>query len=206
MFTLTFFTGGIAQTNGYLLRTAQGAIAVDAPEGMAEWVAKQGLKLDALLLTHQHFDHVMDAATLASDHTCPVFAFAPYSTDLTLEKLYAAFTGSGVSVPPFAVTEVLADQIEFQLIGIDWKVLHIPGHSPDSICFLSKADEILLGGDVLFRDGVGRTDFPGGSWEQLLDGIEKKLLPLPSTTRVYPGHGPDTTIERERLSNPFLQS
>lgn len=204
MFTLSYFTGGIAQTNGYLLRNEQGAIAVDAPEGMSDWLTKQGIKLTALLLTHQHFDHVMDAAALGQAHDCPIYAFAPYSTDLTLEKLYAAFSGSGVSVPPFAVSELVADQAEFHALGIHWQVLHVPGHSPDSICFYSKADETLLGGDVLFRDGVGRTDFPGGSWEMLLSGIEKNLLPLPDATQVYPGHGPATTIGRERTQNPFL--
>jgi hydroxyacylglutathione hydrolase len=204
MFTLSFFTGGIAQTNGYLLLNEHGAIAVDAPEGMAAWVAKQGVPLTALLLTHQHFDHVMDAAELARTHHCPVYAFAPYSTDLTLEKLYAAFTGAGVTVPPFAVTELLGDQAEFTLLGSSWQALHVPGHSPDSLCFYAKAEHTLLGGDVLFRDGVGRTDFPGGSWETLLQGIEQKLLPLPDATQVYPGHGPATTIGRERSANPFL--
>jgi len=204
MFTLSHFTGGIAQTNGFLLQNKLGAIVVDAPEGMAKWIATQGIKLTALLLTHQHFDHVMDAAELARNHACPIYAFAPYSTDLTLEKLYAAFTGSGVRVPPFVVTDLVADQAEFLTIGLSWQVLHVPGHSPDSICFHSKDDETLLGGDVLFRDGVGRTDFPGGSWKRLLHGIQQKLLPLPDATQVYPGHGPATTIGRERQANPFL--
>lgn len=204
MFTLSFFTGGVAQTNGYLLRTAEANLIVDAPEGMAQWIAAQDLKIDALLLTHQHFDHVLDAAAIAQNQQCPVYAFAAYSTDLTLEKLYAAFTGAGISVEPFNVTHLLADQAEFRLGGIDWRALHIPGHSPDSLCFYSAADHAVLGGDVLFRDGVGRTDFPGGSWELLQQGIEQKLLPLADATRVYPGHGPDTTIGRERLANPFL--
>lgn len=204
MFTLSFFTGGVAQTNGYLLQAAEANLIVDAPEGMAQWIAAQDLKINALLLTHQHFDHVLDAAAIAEQHQCPVYAFSAYSTDLTLEKLYAAFTGAGISVRPFSVTHLLADQTEFRLGGIDWRALHIPGHSPDSLCFYSSADQVVLGGDVLFRDGVGRTDFPGGSWELLHQGIEQKLLPLDDSTRVYPGHGPDTTIGRERLANPFL--
>jgi glyoxylase-like metal-dependent hydrolase (beta-lactamase superfamily II) len=77
MLTLSHFTGGIAQTNGWLLRLADQAIAIDAPEGMSVWLSTQGVKLNALLLTHQHFDHVLDAAAIADSHACPVIAFAP---------------------------------------------------------------------------------------------------------------------------------
>jgi glyoxylase-like metal-dependent hydrolase (beta-lactamase superfamily II) len=84
------------------------------------------------------------------------------------------------------------------------ELFHVPGHSPDSLCFYLPDQKILFGGDVLFLDGVGRTDFPGGSFEQLESGIENKLWPLPDDTKVFPGHGPATTIGRERLHNPFV--
>jgi glyoxylase-like metal-dependent hydrolase (beta-lactamase superfamily II) len=204
MLTLSHFTGGIAQTNGWLLRLADQAIAIDAPEGMSAWLSAQGVKLNALLLTHQHFDHVLDAAAIAAAHACRVIAFAPYSPDLTLERLFGISAGISFSVSPFTVSDLVTESSTLNLLGTSWSVLHVPGHSPDSICFHAPAIEHLFGGDVLFRDGIGRTDFPGGSTELLLTGIETKLFPLPDETRVFPGHGDDTTIGRERAENPFL--
>jgi glyoxylase-like metal-dependent hydrolase (beta-lactamase superfamily II) len=88
--------------------------------------------------------------------------------------------------------------------GERWELFHVPGHSPDSLCFYLPGEKLLFGGDVLFLDGVGRTDFPGGSFEQLAVGIETKLWPLPEDTKVYPGHGPATSIGRERVRNPYV--
>lgn len=198
------YTGGIAATNGHLLTLPGGTVLVDAPDGIADWLKKQNLKVDALFLTHQHFDHVLDAAAVKAQHGCQVYAFAPFSRDLTLERLYGAVTGSSFSVPDFEVDEVLEGQDTLNAIGETWRLYHVPGHSPDSVCFHLEAQNLLFGGDVLFLDGVGRTDFPGGSTQQLLTGIESKLFPLPDATRVFPGHGDDTTIGRERAENPFL--
>ncbi len=206
MFTLSSFTGGVAQTNGWLIQNGSRSLVIDAPQGMARWLEGKGLALEALLLTHQHFDHVLDAAAIAAAHGCPVLAFSPHSKDLTLERLYSVISGGTFAVPPFEVTRQLADDEDLTLLDTRWRVLHVPGHSPDSICFHVEAEHCLFGGDVLFRDGVGRTDFPGGSWEQLLSGIEEKILCLPDETAVHPGHGPSTTIGRERLRNPFLSA
>lgn len=204
MLDISVFTGGIAQTNGYLVDTGNGVLLVDAPDGVANWLATRNQRIDALLLTHQHFDHVLDAAAVQADQHCPVYAFASYSPTLTLETLFSAVTGLGVAVQPFAVDHVLADQSKLDLFNQSWQLLHIPGHAADSLCFYQPDDAVIFDGDVLFNDGVGRTDFPGGDWSQLLTGIQKKLLPLPDKTRVLPGHGPETTIGRERRSNPFL--
>jgi glyoxylase-like metal-dependent hydrolase (beta-lactamase superfamily II) len=204
MLTLSHFTGGIAQTNGWLVQSQDRAIAIDAPEGFAAWLAAQSIKLEALLLTHQHFDHVLDAAAIAAAHACPVIAFAPNSPDLTLERLFGISAGISFSVTPFTVTDLVTEASTLELLGTAWTILHVPGHSPDSLCFHAPATGHLFGGDVLFRDGIGRTDFPGGSTRTLLEGIQNKILALPDTTQVHPGHGPSTTIGRERLQNPFL--
>ncbi len=201
---ISTFTGGIAATNGHLLSLPGGNVLVDAPDGIADWLLRQNVRVDALFLTHQHFDHVLDAAAVKTQHGCRVYAFAPFSRELTLERLYGAVTGSSFSVPEFEVDEVLEGKDTLDAIGETWRLYHVPGHSPDSVCFHLAAQHLLFGGDVLFLDGIGRTDFPGGSTEQLLSGIEKKLFPLPDVTRVFPGHGDDTTIGRERLENPFL--
>ena len=204
MTDISMFTGGIAQTNGYLVKLPCGTILVDAPEGVAGWLKRRGAKVDALLLTHQHFDHVLGAAEVVADHGCPVLAWAPLSKDLTLERLFGAVTGTAYSVPEFTVDEVLEGREEMDLFTHVVKLFHIPGHSPDSVCFYLPEQGLLFGGDVLFLDGVGRTDFPGGSFQQLAAGIERDLWPLPDSTVVYPGHGDDTTIGRERAENPFL--
>lgn len=204
MLDISVFTGGMAQTNGYLYKTQGGVVLVDAPEGVAEWLEQRGARVDALLLTHQHFDHVTDAAAVQAAHHCPVFAFAAFSVDLTLERLFSAVTGMEVNVTPFRVDHVIAGQAETTVLGRSWQLFHIPGHAADSLCYYSPDEALMFAGDVLFRDGVGRTDFPGGDWQTLLGGIEKQLLPLPDNTRVLPGHGPETTIGRERVQNPFL--
>ena len=197
------YTGGIAQTNAWLLESPQGSLLIDAPEGTARWLLARGARIDALLLTHQHFDHVQDAARVKAEHACPVLAWSAFSRDLTLEQLVGAI-GDRELVPEFSVDEALAGQDAVTLGGLDWHLLHIPGHSPDSLCFHQPEAGLVFGGDVLFLDGVGRTDFPGGSFEQLLTGIRGKLLALPEATLLYPGHGPSTTLGRERQHNPFL--
>jgi glyoxylase-like metal-dependent hydrolase (beta-lactamase superfamily II) len=204
MLNLISFTGGIADTNGYFLEWESARIVVDAPEGMADWLTAKGATVDVLLLTHQHFDHVMDAAEIQNRFGAQVFAFAPFSRDLTLERLYAMGTGGPFSVDAFTVDTVLADAETASFCGNEWELMHIPGHSPDSLCFFQPELGIVFGGDVLFLDGVGRTDFPNGSSSQLIAGIKSKLLQLPDATQVLPGHGPATTIGREREENPFL--
>jgi len=204
--TIQTLTGGIAATNGHLLRLPGGIVLVDAPEGVAEWLETLGVKVDALLLTHQHFDHVLDAAKVRAKHGCRVFSWAASSPDLTLERLFGGATGTSMAVKPFEVDELLEGKSSVEACGVAWKLFHVPGHSPDSVCFLWEAQNLLFGGDVLFRDSIGRTDFPGGSMRQLVEGIQTKLLTLPDDTLVYPGHGPHTSIGAERRENEYLQT
>ena len=204
MLKLCFFTGGIAQTNGWLLETPEGALAFDAPEGMASWLRSRGVKLTGLLLTHQHFDHVQDAAAVKAEHGCPLYAFAPHSRLLTLEELFGVATGMSVSVPPYVVDHLLEGLSTLSLAGLNFDLKHVPGHSPDSVCFHTAEHGIVVGGDVLFADSIGRCDFPGGSQRQLVQGIAEKLMILPDATRVLPGHGPETTVGAEREDNPYL--
>jgi hydroxyacylglutathione hydrolase len=198
------YTGGIAATNSYLLSLPGGTLLIDAAGGVANWLRDQGAKVDVLLLTHQHFDHVLDAAAVQKAHGCRTVAYSAFSRDLTLERLFGAATGTSVSVPEFTDDDLIEGKVDVEACGVTWKLYHLPGHSPDSVCFHWEAEKILFGGDVLFCDGIGRTDFPGGSTRMLLDGIRTKLLPLPDDTLVYPGHGPHTSIGVEREQNPYL--
>jgi hydroxyacylglutathione hydrolase len=204
MLEISSYTGGVAATNAYLFRLPGGTVLVDAPDGVAAWLRRRNVRVDVLFLTHQHFDHTLGVAAVKAEHGCRVYAFAPFSRDLTLERLYGTMSGTSLEVPAFEVDELLEGKDTLEAAGETWKLYHVPGHSPDSVCFHLEKEHLLFGGDVLFLDGVGRTDFPGGSMQQLVSGIEAKLLPLPDPTLVFPGHGDDTTIGRERMENPFL--
>ncbi len=193
---LSSFTGGFVQTNGYLLETPAGNLLIDAPLGVTAWVADRGVRVDHLLLTHQHYDHVEDAAALQEGGT-KMHAFAPHSPDLTLEAA-ARDWGLPIAVREFRVDETLAMDAPLVLCGLRFELAHVPGHAVDSVTFHLPEHGIVFSGDTLFASGIGRTDLPGGSHQQLLDGIGRHLLTLPENTRVFPGHGPATTIAAER--------
>ena len=207
------YTGGYFQTNGYLVVHPGGRLVIDAPEGMADWLKQQGIVPDLLLLTHLHYDHVIDVAAFQTEFGCPVWSFAEPDEDLTLETLLTDVIGWNFDVPPFTVDRTLQDETEVEAAGFEIRLDHVPGHSPDSLCYRLEpasgaplATPVLFGGDVLFRDGIGRTDFPHGNHQLLIDGIREKLYRLPDETRVFPGHGPDTIIGREKRSNPFVRA
>ena len=201
---LTTYCGGICDTNGYLVETPDGNFLVDAPEGVTEWLAQRGTRVDHLLLTHQHFDHVLDAAAL-QDTGARLHALEDYSTDLTLENLFGG-AGMSVAVPPYRIDQRLtvAEDATLELCGLSFTLYHIPGHSPDSIVFHLPAHELTFSGDTLFAGSIGRTDLPLGGQQMLVDGIRRHLLTLPPQTKLLPGHGPATTVGREQQSNPYL--
>ena len=207
------YTGGIFQTNGYLLESGGQRILFDAPEGITAWLSDRDWAPDAVLFTHLHYDHVIDAAALQERFECPLWAHSEPNPDLTLESLFASVPDfQDFSVAPFTLDRLLAGETEIEVGETKIEALWVPGHSPDSLCYLPKIAEeernptTLFGGDVLFQGGVGRTDFPHGDQAQLFAGIREKLYPLPDATVVYPGHGPSTTIGQERVSNPFVRA
>jgi hydroxyacylglutathione hydrolase len=200
---ITPYTGGFVQTNGYLLETPEGNFLVDAPEGIAEWIDAQGVRVDDVLLTHQHYDHVMDAAAL-QERGARLHAFAPYSTQLTLEAAARAW-GMPISVVPYQIDSLIEMERPLRLAGLDFQLAHVPGHATDAVTFYLANAGVLFSGDTLFAGSIGRTDLPGGSTQQLLAGIDRHLLTLPAETRVLSGHGPATTIGREAAQNPYLK-
>lgn len=199
---ITSHTGGFTQTNGYLVETPDGNLLVDAPEGVADWLAAKGVRVDDVLLTHQHYDHVVDAAAI-QDGGARLHAFAPYSQELTLEAAARAW-GMPISVRPYRIDSQFMTDEPLQIAGLDILLAHVPGHATDSVIFHLPAAKLVFSGDTLFAGSIGRTDLPGGSTRQLLEGIARHLLTLPPETRVLSGHGPATTIGREAAENPFL--
>ena len=199
---ITTYTGGATQTNGYLIETPDGNFLIDAPEGVADWLDDQGVRVDDVLLTHQHYDHVLDAAALQK-RGARLHAFAAYSADLTLEAVARAW-GMPISVDPYQTDVLFAIDQPLHLAGKVIALAHIPGHALDAVTFYLADENVLFSGDTLFAGSIGRTDLPGGSTQQLLDGIARHLMILPPTTRVLSGHGPATTLARETKSNPYL--
>ena len=199
---LSSYTGGFVQTNSYLIETPDGNLLIDAPEGVAAWVAQRGVRVDDVLLTHQHYDHVSDAAALRTAGA-RLHALEDYSTDLTLESM-ARDWGLPISVVPYQIDHRFDMGKPLQLAGLEFLLAHVPGHALDSVTFYLADEEVVFSGDTLFAGSIGRTDLPGGSTTQLLDGIAKHLMTLPPKTLVLPGHGIGTTIGDEAASNPYL--
>lgn len=215
MLVRSFVVAGGFQENAYVVHDGREAALVDpGTETAAEraavegYVTSAGLRVRHLLLTHAHLDHVLGCRHFAARYGARAehggWQLHPADDPLLA---HAALQGElfGVRVDaPAPAAHALADGDEVPLGRGRLRVLHTPGHSPGSVCFYNEADGWLLGGDVLFAGSIGRTDLWGGDLDTLLASIREKLLALPDDTRVYPGHGPHTTIGRERRSNPFL--
>jgi hydroxyacylglutathione hydrolase len=197
--------------NAYIVwhRGATEALVVDPSfdtDSVFEWLEREGLNLAAILNTHGHADHIAGNSVMKE-----VFPSVPLiigKNDASLlndaEANLSATFGMALVSPPADRTVDHGEILE--LAGFLFEVREIPGHSPGSVVYLCRDFEpaFVLGGDVLFAGSVGRTDLAYGDGPLLFAGIRSKLFDLPDTTRVFPGHGPPTTIGRERLTNPFV--
>ena len=161
----------------------------------------RGLAIAAIVNTHGHWDHVAGNGLFARASGAPIYRHPLDEEPARRADQLAAGWGFVAEASPPA-DHALEEGDTFEFGPHRFAVLHVPGHSPGSICLLG--DGVLVCGDVLFRGSIGRTDIPGGSLPQLLAGIRAKLMPLPDGTRVLPGHGPETTIGHERRTNPFV--
>ena len=198
------FIGGLFDTNAYVLKAPGGEILFDAPTGTLDWLEKQSISPQLLLITHGHIDHIDDAAKIKRRFNCQVGYHTdsvPLITDPTFFKQFGFFLETEPVEPDFLIPEGKSQDF----LGSFFDVLLVPGHCPGSLCFYSPKDSLLIGGDVLFAGSIGRTDLPGGNHSELIDNIFKKVLVLPDQTVVLSGHGPETTIGEEKRHNPFLK-
>ena len=215
---VTGFPAGSFQTNCWLVATGPGSEALvvdpgqDALPGIAELCARHRLKPVAALLTHGHLDHLWTVAPLAGANGIPAFVH-PADRHLLTDPLAgfapearAAFGWLRLQEPD-DVRE-LADGQVLELAGLRVTVDHTPGHTPGHVTFRLPAEAAepprLLAGDLVFAGSIGRTDLPGGSMREMLASLATRFLTLPDETVVLPGHGPETTVGRERAYNPFL--
>lgn len=181
------------------------AIVIDPGDDadlLAEDIATKGLTITAIVATHAHFDHIVAAGRLRE------LTGAPFHLSFLDKPLLSWMQESGrmflgLELPPPPEVDTDASEGDVLVAGaVSLEVLHTPGHSPGSITLVH--DDAVFSGDTLFAGSIGRTDLPGGDTETLLAVIRNKLFSLPEDLPVYPGHGPATTLERERASNPFV--
>lgn len=205
--TIRSFNLGPLQTNAYLVQdkdTGRGLI-IDPGMNPGSLVrAIEGLTIEAILLTHAHFDHMAGVDEVRRAAGCPVYLHPLEQEWMTSPKLNGSLMWPQISQPVTAAPAEydLGEGQILDLIGHKFKVYHTPGHSPGSVSFHCGKD--LFGGDVLFRMGVGRTDLPGGRERDLIDSVHRLYL-LDDEVTVYPGHGPKTTIGYEKINNPYIR-
>lgn len=162
------------------------------------------LKVKAILITHAHIDHIGGAAKLKAATGAPVYMNTQDQELYDNMAEYAAWLGMEVPDKTDIDVETKDGQV-VKLHETEFHVMHTPGHTQGSLCLFAPSQNLLLAGDTLFQDSIGRTDLPGGDSKQILKSIRTQLLTLPDETVVIPGHGPATTIGRERERNPFLR-
>ena len=170
---------------------------------LSNYIVENGLKPVMLLNTHGHFDHVMGNAYLARKYSLSPMMHRGDLNKVENAVTYVSAFGLQMENPPTPKT-FLEDGQVLNFGNTEFKVIHTPGHSEGGVCFYFEKENLLVAGDTLFRGSIGRTDLPGGDYDELMQSIHNKLLTLPGETRVICGHGPGTTIGQEAMSNPFL--
>lgn len=200
------FALGPIDTNCYIINKNDECLIID-PSGEApvikNYINEQKLTPQAILLTHAHFDHIGAVDEIRKEYAIDVYIHeneAEWLVNPKLNRSYYALGGEGIST---SRPDKLVEEGTYTIGSFTFETIHTPGHSPGSMTYIFKDESFIVSGDVLFHQGIGRTDLPGGSIEQLIDSITNGLYSLPDDFTVYPGHGVPTTIAQEKATNPF---
>jgi glyoxylase-like metal-dependent hydrolase (beta-lactamase superfamily II) len=198
---------GITQTNCYIVgcQETQEGVVIDPgghPQRILKVLEESGLTIRYVLNTHCHFDHMGANAEIVAATGAPL-GLHPAELPMLRAQGGAALFGVSVNKSPMPDLELEPDQV-LEVGQLRFQVLHTPGHSPGSLTFYLEEEEAAFDGDVLFQMGIGRTDLPGGNFQTLMHSIREVLFAMPDDTVLYPGHGPETTVGRERRHNPWL--
>jgi len=197
-------------TNAYLLWEDGGseAVLIDAPPDCAAEIEpvleEHGLTLSAIWLTHGHWDHMAGASELAGEGV-EVLGHSDDKMLFEQPAVMSAFAMPGMEFSPIGITRWIEEGEPLKLWGREVSVFHCPGHCPGNVVFWVPGEELCFVGDVIFSGSIGRTDLPGGDFAALERSIREKIYALPGQTALLPGHGPDTSVEIERGSNPFVR-
>jgi glyoxylase-like metal-dependent hydrolase (beta-lactamase superfamily II) len=203
---------GEFETNCYIARSSDAAtdcLIIDtgldhgAP-GLPAFLERHKLTPVAVVLTHGHIDHIAGVDVLRARFPSLITYIHKLDAELLTDSVGNLSFMAGMSFSAEQADCLVDEGDVINQAGIKLRVIHIPGHTPGGICLYAEQDDVVFVGDTLFADGIGRADFPGGNMRQLIEGIKQKLFTLPDNTVVYPGHGPATTIGREKENNPFL--
>lgn len=207
MLNIESFSLGPLQTNAYLIygEDKQKAVIIDPGMNPGALIKRiKDVEIEAILLTHAHFDHIGGVDEIRKLKNCPVYLHPAEAEWLTTPKLNGSLLWPNVTAP-IATAEAeydLGQGQKLKLVGHELTVFHTPGHSPGGVSFL--CGEYLFSGDCLFKMSIGRTDLPGGREADLYNSIRGTLFKFPEGTKVYPGHGPTTTIGFEKQNNPYV--
>lgn len=209
MLEIVNFTLGPVMTNAYLVADPGSGEAVvidpaDDGEVIVAEAEQHGWRIGSIWLTHAHFDHLAGAGGVA-DRVNPPPPVALHPDDYSLWRMQGGAPLFGMKIDPGPEPTVDLYHNQILMLGENTiEVRHAPGHTRGHVIFICIAEKVAFCGDVIFQGSIGRTDLPGGDYQTLMDSIQKQILSLPDDTRLFSGHGPVTTVGRERIWNPFL--
>ncbi|RLW70770.1 MAG: hypothetical protein B6D68_00430 [spirochete symbiont of Stewartia floridana] len=207
---LRTFTSGLFETNSFLIgaESSREAVLIDTPPDSYDKVnaalRKDGRTIAAIMITHPHFDHVVDVSKYASKDL-PLVALAEAVGGIATPDDMGLLTKESGSLPGAEVTHVVSGADRLNFAGLEFEVFEVPGHCVGSAAFHVKSESLCFVGDLIFRGAIGRSDFPGGDFDVLIESIHRCIYTLSNKTMLLSGHGPSTDVGTEKRENPFTR-